>query len=268
VIDPQLVIELLVRTLATAAVVILVVQIAAKAGPAVGGVVAGLPIVLGPGYFFLLREQPPAFVADAATGSLLSLSATQIFLFVYIVAAARFAPFATLALAALAWSLAAAFLGLFDPGLVFGSLSFMLVTLAARTIGRSFVKPVLPSKAGRARGLLLLRGIAAGLLVGLVSLGSSTFGTVFSGALMAFPIGFSAIGLSLHRDLGAAMAVRAAHAGLYGLTSLAVFCVTLALSLAPLGATLAFFLSLAMSGVTTMIGLALTRRFGSMATRG
>lgn len=263
VIEPDLAVELLVRTAATAAVVILVVQLAARAGPAIGGVIAGLPIVLGPGYFFLLREQPPAFVADAATGSLISLSATQIFLFVYIVAAARFAPLTTLVLAALAWGLAAAFLGLFDPGIVFGSLSFALVTLVARNIGRSFVTPVLPAKVRRSHGLTLLRGIAAGLLVGLVSLGSSAFGTVLAGALMAFPIGFSAIGLSLHRDLGAAMAARTAHASLYGLTSLAAFCVTLALSLELLGATAAFLLSLAMSGVTTMIGLALTRRFGS-----
>lgn len=261
--EPQLLIELLVRTLATAGIVILVVQFAAKAGPAVGGVVAGLPIVLGPGYFFLLREQPADFVADAATGSLISLSATQVFLFVYIVAAARFPPFATLALAALAWGVAALFLGRFDPGLTFGILSFAIVTFAARSIGRSFVRPVLPTKARRAHALLLLRGIAAGLLVGLVSVGSSAFGTALSGALMAFPIGFSAIGLSLHRDLGAAMVARTAHASLFGLSSLAVFCVTLALSLGPLGSTAAFLLSLAMSCATTMIGLALTRRFGS-----
>ena len=255
--------ELLVRTLATAAIVISVVLVAARAGPAIGGVLVGLPIVLAPGYFFLLREQSADFVAHAATGSLVSLSATQVFLFVYIVAARRLAPVTTLALAALAWAGASFLLGLFGPGLVAGSLCFAFVTVVARRIGRGCVVPVAPASPRRAFALLILRGVVAGLLVAVVSLSSSAFGTVLSGALMAFPVGFSAIGFSLHRDFGAAMAARTAYASLYGLTSLAVFCLALALALGHLPSPHAFFLALAMSVATTMIGLALTRRFGA-----
>ena len=53
-----------------------------RLGPAVGGALAGLPIVLGPGFFFLMREAEAGFVAQAATALLgdvkPALSATRI----------------------------------------------------------------------------------------------------------------------------------------------------------------------------------------------
>lgn len=261
-IDLAAAVDLFVRTCATAAIVISIILVAARAGAAVGGVLAGLPIVLAPGYFFLLREQSAGFVIDSATGSLVSLSATQVFLFVYIVTARRLPPAATLALATLAWATTSLFLGFFEPGLTGGLLCFAVITMLAGNAGRRFVTPVAPAQPRRRLGLILLRGCLAGMLVAVVSLASSAFGTVVSGALMAFPIGLSAIGFSLHRDFGAAMAARTAHASLYGLASLAVFCVALAVTLGHLPPALAFILSLAMSVTTTIICLTLTRRFG------
>lgn len=255
--------ELLIRAVATAAIVLLVVEFATRAGPVAGGILAGLPIVLGPGYFFLLRDQPPAFVADAALGSLVSLSATQMFLLGYVIASTFFGPPATLALAASAWALSAALLTMFDPGLAVGILLFAVAMGTARMLGRRFVGTSPLTTRGKPRRLILPRAVAAGLLVSLVSLSSSTLGTSVSGALMAFPIGFSAIGYSLHRDHGATMVARTAHASLYGLISLAVFCVTLFVALTAdelFDPTGAFLLSLAMSCLTTMMGFSFTRR--------
>ena len=259
--DAVQVVEFLVRVAGTGAIVILVVELAARAGPAFGGIFAGLPIVLGPGYFFLLRDQPLAFVVDSALLSLLSLTATQMFLLIYVIAPARLAPLSTLALAATVWILTALLLGAIEPGIATGGVSFALATLLAWRLGRGFVRPQ-AGRAGRRSFLLLLRGLAAGLLVGLISILSSTFGSRLSGALLAFPIGFATIGLSLHRDLGVIAVTRTAHASLFGMTSLAVFCITLALVLQPLGASIGFLLAIAMSVGSAAFALALTRRLG------
>src|SRR5690606_39456127 len=81
--------ELLVRVCATGFVVVFVAWLAARLGPVAGGILVGLPIVLAPGFFFMLREQPPAFVAAAAAGALFSLAGTQVFLGAYVAAASR-----------------------------------------------------------------------------------------------------------------------------------------------------------------------------------
>ncbi|WP_282024965.1 hypothetical protein [Limimaricola cinnabarinus] len=260
--DAVQVVEFLVRVAGTGAIVILVVELAARAGPAFGGIFAGLPIVLGPGYFFLLRDQPLAFVVDSALLSLLSLTATQMFLLIYVIAPARLAPVSTLALAATVWILTALLLGAVEPGIATGGVSFALATLLAWRLGRGFVRPQAGRAGQRSFLLLLLRGLAAGLLVGLISILSSTFGSRLSGALLAFPIGFATIGLSLHRDLGVIAVTRTAHASLFGMTSLAVFCITLALVLQPLGASIGFLLAIAMSVGSAAFALALTRRLG------
>src|SRR5690606_18972202 len=86
------VVPLLIRMAATAFVVIGVAVAVGRLGPIVGGALAGLPIVLGPGFLFLAMQAPPDFAASAAAYSLLSLCATQLFLLAYIVAARRAGP--------------------------------------------------------------------------------------------------------------------------------------------------------------------------------
>lgn len=255
--------EFLVRVAMTAIIVIVVVELAARAGPAFGGIIAGLPIVLGPGYYFMLREQPPAYVADAVLLSLAALTATQIFLLTYVLAPARLSPLPTVALAAFLWIVTIMLLGTVEPSLLTGALSFVVVTPVAWLIGRGFLGPVAGLQGRRSYRLLLMRGIAAGILVGIVSLLSSEFGSRVSGALFAFPIGFATIGLSLHRDLGAITVARTAHASLLGMTSLAVFCIAMTLGVEPLGATAGFLLALVMSLGSATLGLVATRYLGA-----
>ena len=164
--DPLILGEFAIRMAGTAFVVIAISWIAVRLGPAIGGVVVGLPIVLAPGLGFMLLDQPPAFVADAAAGALFSLSATQAFLLAFVILSGRTGPFVSVAGGALAWLVLALPLGVVPHPPLIGAALFAAVTLAARRIGRRWVAGQNAKAAGTKWGLLILRGLLAGLLVG------------------------------------------------------------------------------------------------------
>ena len=61
--------EALIRLAATALIIIVVTWSVELFGPMIGGVLAGLPITLGPGFYFLVDQAPAPFVAQAASSS-------------------------------------------------------------------------------------------------------------------------------------------------------------------------------------------------------
>ncbi|WP_274427036.1 hypothetical protein [Chelativorans sp. YIM 93263] len=260
--------EFAVRAVATASIVIFIAWAAVRLGPAIGGILAGLPIILAPGFYFLLHDHTPEFAARAATGSLFSLSATQVFLAAY-GASARKGPLAAILFSLLAWSVVALPLSRIPHFPVVGALLFTAVTFGLHSFGRRFLDPAQPKTAGTRWSLLILRGVAAGLLVGIVTLFAPILGSSVSGLLLAFPIGFSVVALSLHLDHGGAVAGRTTHAGLVGVSSLAVFTFVLAITLRELSPAAAFAVALCASLVATalMTGMARHRqRNGSIAS--
>lgn len=245
--------EFAIRMAGTAFVVIAISWIAVRMGPTIGGVIVGLPIVLAPGFGFMLLDHSPVFVADAAAGALYSLSATQVFLLVFVALAGRSGVLHSVAGAGLGWLACALPLGMIPHPPLLGALLFAAVTLVAKRIGRRWVT-ARDAKAARTNwGLLILRGLLAGLLVGAVTLGAPYLGAGLSGAIMAFPIGFTVIAISLHLDHGGTFAGQTAYSGLTGLASLATFCLSLALLLAAVPAGPAFALALAASILATVV---------------
>lgn len=253
--------EFLVRVGATAFVVVAVAWLAARLGPVVGGIVVGLPIVLAPGFFFMLREQPPAFVALAAAGALFSLAGTQAFLGAYVAAAARLGAAGTAIAGVAGWAATAIPLAFVPHSPWAGAALFLAVTVALR-LACARLLPAAAAPAGPTRwSLLIARGVAAGVLVGLVTLAASRLGPSLAGTLIAFPVGFSVILLSLNLDHGAAMAARTAYAGLLGVASLAAFCLALSVALAWLSPWTAYLSALVVSlVVTSLTSLAMRRR--------
>lgn len=102
--------ELAIRVAATAVIVIAVTLAVERLGPLIGGALAGSPIVIGPGFFFIAREHDADFIADTAAASLLSLCATEAFLLAYSGVAFRHRSGLALSAASLVWFLAAAML--------------------------------------------------------------------------------------------------------------------------------------------------------------
>ena len=253
--------EFIVRAFATGAVVVAVAWAAARLGPVLGGILVGLPIVLAPGFFFLLRAEEPQFVAVVAGGALYSLVATQVFLGAYIVASRGRHALVALLLAFAAWCVAALPLSALPHPPLAGAVLFAAATAAMWALGRRFLPPPQRPSSSTRWLALIARGVAAGILVGLVTVAARLIGPSLAGILLAYPVGFSVILLSLNLDHGPAIAAQTAHAGLIGVTSLAAFVLALALALPVMPPWVAFSLSLLASVLTTaVLGLAFRRR--------
>ena len=252
-------IELFVRIVATAAIVIGVTLAAEHLGPKIGGALAGLPIVIGPAFFFLVQDQNLTFSAYAAAASLTSLAATQAFLLGYVAVAARTR--AALGAAVLAWLLCAWLLSHLPASPWLGLAVFTTAMLVARRIGARFLRPLGAARASGTWLLLLLRGLVAGMLVAGVTLAANRLGPVWAGFLIAYPIGLTVISATLHRRLGATITIATLRAVMLGISSLAAFAFVLSITLAPLGPLPAFAAALAASvTVTLALVLASARR--------
>ena len=246
---PDLVAELLVRLVATAAIVIGISLAVERLGPLVGGALVGLPIVVGPGFFFLIREHTLTFSADAAASSLTSLCSTQAFLLVFCATAARASPGTTIIMASSAWVVMAVALSYMPTNPFLGLLLFTLAVFVARQLGRRFVTPVSAPQTPGGLRLLVFRGFAAGILVAIATGLAKTLGPELSGFIVTYPIGFTMISITLHQRLGASTAVATMYAATRGLASLAAFSFTLSTTIIQLGPALAFTSALG-AGIT------------------
>ena len=237
---PDLLAELLVRLIATATIVIGISLAVERLGPLVGGALVGLPIVVGPGFFFLIRDHTLAFSADAAASSLISLCSTQAFLLVFCATAARTSPGTTILMASGAWFVMAMALSSIPTNPFLGILLFTVAVLVARQLGRPFVTPISPPERPGGLPLLVLRGVAAGGLVALATGLAKILGPGWSGFILTYPIGFTVISITLHQRLGSAIAVATMYAATQGVASLAAFSFTLSTTIMRLGPELAF----------------------------
>ena len=221
-------VELLIRVVVTFSIVIAVTTTVGRLGPVAGGLVAGLPIGLGPGFFFLLENSSAGFLQEMAVHSLLALSATQLFLLSYMVTARHGPPLSALATAIFVWWASVWALKEVPANLGAAIGSFALITLLARKAGSRFVVPDAEPARKEGFAALLLRAAAGGLLVALVTLLASSLGAVMSGFLLAFPIGYALISLTVHERFGVPTVTRMVFSALFGTISLATFCVALA----------------------------------------
>lgn len=250
---PELLAELSVRTATTALIVIGVALAVERLGPAIGGALAGLPIVIGPGFLFVIREHSAAFTADAGAASLLSLGATEAFLLVYCAVAFRQRAGVALAAAALVW-LAGVFLLSFAPLRPLSALVLFFITAAAaRWVSRRFLSPADIRKPPRGYRLLIVRGVAAGLLVAGTTLAAGYLGSGWAGFIMTYPIGLSIISITVHQRVGAPAAIAMLRSAMLGVASIAAFSFTLALSVEAIDPLMALMLALLASLASTSL---------------
>ncbi len=247
-------VELLFRAGTTAFVVIAIALAVGQFGPIIGGALAGLPIVLGPGFYFLLGRASADFVSETAVYSVLSICATQMFTLAYIVVGSRLSPWVAVSAAGLAWFISANILRLLPANVWLGVGLFVVLTVVARWVAHRFRREVAKAKSAESIALLLLRGALAGILVAVVTAAASQLGTQWSGLLMAFPIGFTVIYVTIHRQYGRDIAISTLTSTLLGTASLVGFCGSIALTATRYSAGTAFLISLVISVLVT-IGL-------------
>lgn len=244
---------LTIRILTTAFVVIAISWAVGKFGPIIGGALAGLPIILGPGFYFLAMQVPAAFVAQAASYALLSLCATQFFLLAYITTAGNLRPWVALACAIGTWVLAALLLQLLPARPLVGALIFIVATCICLRLGQRFVMHGSPPKGRAGFGLLAMRGILAGALVAAVTTASHWLGSTGAGLLLAFPIGYTVVAVTIHHTLGIASVIATLYSALLGTASLAGFCLTLALTASSLPPSAALGIAIIISVLITTV---------------
>lgn len=243
--------DLAFRVVATSGIVIVVALLVGKLGPMTGGVIAGLPIGLGPGFWFLLADSTPAFLSLTATSSLVALVSTQLFLLCYAAFSLHKNPFAALALAVMVWLACSVALGRLALDLISAAILFLGVTFITYRIGRKFSSGTAGRKAKERNIVLAFRAICAGILVGLVTTISPFLGPHWSGLLLAFPIGFALIGFTIHRRFGPAIAAALLHSTILGTLGLASFCVGMGVGLEISGKIQAFWIAMSTSVLTT-----------------
>jgi hypothetical protein len=241
---------LLVKFIATALVFVLVTETVARFGPRLGGVLAGLPMVLGPGFFFLGLDHPAPFVAGAAVATLHALAATACLVGAYVLVARHLSAAPSVALATLAWGVAVtAFTWLPDgwPAAVIAYAATFLAWIAVlpdfrrpphglpvnRVQSVQLLRPLQPVQppvqtvaSEPARGVALAvwyRGGLAGLLVAGASVLGESLGPTAPGLVLGFPIGTVLIVWSVHHRNGPDVGRPTARAAMVGMICLAVF---------------------------------------------
>lgn len=260
--DSMLLLALAIRMFATASVVIAVTCAVERLGPLIGGALAGLPVVIGPGLYFLSLDASTQFVTDAASHALWSLCGTQAFIITYMAVASRHGVAASILCAGAVWAVAAVISRFMPPEPIVATALFSLATYAAWRFGARLAGETQPGRSEGGLAMLLLRGCLAGLLVAAVTAISSRVGPQFSGIFLAFPIGFGVLAVTLHERLGARRTISTLNGALRGAIGLAVFCAASAYLLGYMPPPAALGLAACISCIFTAM-LVIRARFAS-----
>ncbi len=233
--------------LITAATVVAASVAAERAGPVAGGIIVALPVSAGPGYVFLARQASDAFIAHSAVYSLAITAATALYLAVYVRAAPRLGPLASVAAALVPWFAVAALLLWIELSWEIAvALNLVAFPLAIWLTRDSAAGEVLPPRVASVRDLLL-RALLAGGLVATVVTVSDLIGPRLTGSTMTFPVVLTTLGLIMHHRYGGRAAARALRGALLAMPGFAVCVLALHLLAEPLGAIRALVAALAVS---------------------
>lgn len=247
------------RGLATAGFVGGVVALMERTSPFIGGIVLALPIVTAPAYLFIILHQEPAFVAQAALGSLATVGAVLMFLITAIALVGRLPMPATLPGALGAWLLTGLIIRSLPVALPI-SLGIVVLTGMLAWITGRHVTMTAPAARGRSPWYeIVLRGCAAGLLVAVVSGLAHLLGPTVAGIFASFPVALITVCWFLPRRLEAAGIRAALRAAQVGMISHIPFFTGLAILGPHLGLLPAFAIGLAGS-LCIAVALALLRR--------
>lgn len=252
----------LVLKVVITALLVAAVSLAARYwGPAIGGLLMGLPWMTGPVLFFLALEEGESWAAEACIGVELGVVAIAAYVLAYRLAAKH----ASWPLSVLAASAAYAVVGVvirqFDPSLIAAAAAGTAALFAA------YLLIPAPTTADGPRPLpwwdIPARMLATAVLVAVISLSVDHLGPRWSGIVSTFPVITTVIAAFTHNRWGLAPLTRIVRALLMSLQSFVVFFLVLGLALEPMGVLAAHALAaacaLAMSAVL-MFGTRKARR--------
>src|SRR5881227_687465 len=101
--DLAFILSLALRMAVSAAFVVIASMITERSGPAIGALVATLPVSAGPSYIFLALDHDAAFIAQSALASLPINAATVLMILLIVILAQRFGMVASLGAGLAVW---------------------------------------------------------------------------------------------------------------------------------------------------------------------
>jgi hypothetical protein len=227
--DLTFLLMLAVRMAVGAGFVVSASVIAERSGPAIGALVATLPISAGPSYVFLALDHDAAFIAQGALASLPINAATIVLSLTYVVLAQRHGALLSCGAAVAVWIAAALIIRSVPWTLAGGVIANIVAYAICIPLLRRFRHAKMPLITRRWYDLPLRASLVATLVATVVTL-SGWVGPTISGMLALFPVVFTSMVLILHPRIGgrATAAVLANSAwGLLGLgVAIAVLHVT------------------------------------------
>lgn len=229
--------------------------VARRWGPAIAGLLVGLPLTSGPLVFFVSLEQGPAFAVDVGLAVLAGGFALCAFALAYTrVAAARGGAAMALLSASAAYIVAAAVLRLVPTGVLWLLLAGVAVTLAV-TLRLLPPRAAIPASPPPPAWDLPARIVVGTSLLLLLTAAAPILGPRVSGLIATYPVYVSVLTYFAHRQAGPVAGIalqRGLIPGLFGW--LAFWAATLSL-LVPAGVAVAFVVAVA--AALTIQGLSL-----------
>ncbi|MCZ8548535.1 hypothetical protein OOJ09_30605 [Mesorhizobium qingshengii] len=220
---------LVFKLLSTPFLILCLTLLSRRFGPAVGGLLMGIPLVTGPVSVFTALENGAAFARHAAVGNLVGQVSTCIFCFVYARAARRFNCWVSMIAGVCAF-----FLATFVWNLASWTFAQAIGLLLAALLLLSFLtKPVnMEALAGIApRWDLPARMIVSTGFVFLITLSTRYLGPQLSGLVAPFPVFVLVLAMFTHHQRGAPAAANLLRGVIVGSFSFAAFFTVVALAL-------------------------------------
>lgn len=220
--------------------------VARRFGARVGGIVGGLPVIVGPILLVLALEKGTSFASDAAVGAMLGVVALIGFVLGYVASSTRWPWPASIVLG---WAAFFALVGLLRFVHV-GPLVAGLLACAACAVGLV----VLPHRADEVvhdyrhpRYDLAFRALCAVVPVVVITGFAGVVGPHLAGLLASFPVITPVVAAFTHAQLGRDEATRLLRGFTAGFFSYALFCLTIALGVERLGIAAGFALGVAVA---------------------
>jgi hypothetical protein len=258
--------SLALKMAVTAGFVVAAAMTAERAGPAIGALVATLPIAAGPAYFFVALDHDSSFISQSAIGSIAAHAATGMFSLVYIVLAQRFGMALSVTGAVGCWF-----------GVAFGlrAVEWSFLGAAAANLSTYAVCIALTARYRHVRMPLIVRRwydvpVRAAMVACLVAAVVGTSGRVgptVTGLLAVFPIVMTSLMLIFQPRVGGPASAALIANTMWGLVGFSACLFTVHLATVPLGTWAGLVLALAVSVAWNLALYGLRRRRLTMRLR-
>lgn len=242
--DLTFILSLALRMAVAAAFVVTASFITERSGPAIGALVATLPVSAGPSYFFLAVDHDDAFIAQSAVASLPMNAATILMCLVFVHLAQHRGLPVSLGAGISVWFVFAALVRAFDWTLLGGVVFNVIALGVVLPLVQRFRSAKMPLITRRWYDIPLRAALVAILVAVVVTL-SNTVGPRISGVIALFPAVFTSLILILMPRIGGPATAAVLANGQWGLIGFGTAIVVLHFAAQPLGRAAALSLALA-----------------------